>query len=243
MRKKKPNIHALKLLYSFCPAYIPLLIAKIFFEQLSPYFNLYLSAEIVNEIAGSREENRLVLLVLIAVIGNFAIAVISGVLNRFLNHKETLLSQREAAYYNRKTLSLDYCDLENTEVRQLRRKIVESAKIDHHGKKLLMVSVERLIGTTISVVLALILGSEMFILMFTRRFSWYLILFVGLLIVTVGFNVWYGFQAIGKMAKLSNDVSQAMIDENRIDDAIDCYNMGKDVRLYRQDKLIMKIEN
>ena len=34
-----------------------------------------------------------------------------------------------------------------------------------------------------------------------------------------------------------------MIDENRIDEAIDCYNMGKDVRLYRQDKLIMNIKN
>ena len=56
-------------------------------------------------------------------------------------------------------------------------------------------------------------------------------------------NVWYSLKSKDKLGKLSQNVSQTMIDENRIDEAVDCYNMGKDVRLYRQDKLIMKIKN
>ena len=97
MRKNNPNIRALKLLHSFCPSYFPLLIAKSFFGKLSPYFNLYLSAEIVNEIVGARNKEKLITLVLITVLGNFAIAIIGGVLNRVFGHKETLLYQREAA--------------------------------------------------------------------------------------------------------------------------------------------------
>lgn len=243
MRKNNPNIRALKLLHSFCPSYFPLLIEKSFFEKLSPYFNLYLSAEIVNEIVGARNKEKLITLVLITVLGNFAIAIIGGVLNRVFSHKETLLYQREAAYYNKKTLSLDYDDLENTKVRQLRRKITESAKINYHGKQLLLMSVGRLVNITISAILALILGIEMFVLMFAAGFSWYVVLFAALIIGVVVFNVWYSFQVKDKMGALSNKVSQTMIDENRIDDAVDCYNMGKDVRLYRQDKLIMKIKN
>lgn len=243
MRKDNINIRALKLLQSFCPSYFPLLFAKSFFAKLSPYFNLCLSAEIVNEIVGTRDKDKLITLVLVTIIGNFAIAIIGGILNRIFGHKETILSQREAAYYNKKTLTLDYDNLENPEVRQLRRKITESAKINWHGKQLLLVSVGRLVNITISLFLALILGIEMFILMFAAGFSWYLILFAGLIVGLITLNVWYSFKVKDKMGALSNKVSQTMIDENRIDEAIDCYNMGKDVRLYRQDKLIMKLKN
>ena len=243
MRKDNPNMRALKLLHSFCPSYFPLLVLKSFFGKLSPYFNLYLSAEIVNEIVGARNKDTLITLVLITVIGNFAIAIMGGILNRAFGHKETLLYQREAVYYNKKTLGLDYDNLENTEVRQLRRKIVESSRINFHGKQLLLMSVGRLVNITISAILALILGIEMFVLMFASGFSWLIILLACLIIVLVAFNVWYSFREKDKMGAVYRNVSQTMIDENRIDEAMDCYNMGKDVRLYRQDKLIMKIKN
>lgn len=243
MRKDNPNMRALKLLHSFCPSYFPLLVLKSFFGKLSPYFNLYLSAEIVNEIVGARNKDTLITLVLITVIGNFAIAILGGILNRAFGHKETLLYQREAVYYNKKTLGLDYDNLENTEVRQLRRKIVESSRINFHGKQLLLMSVGRLVNITISAILALILGIEMFVLMLASGFSWLIILLACLIIVLVAFNVWYSFREKDKMGAVYRNVSQTMIDENRIDEAMDCYNMGKDVRLYRQDKLIMKIKN
>ena len=243
MRKENPHIRALKLLHSFCPSYFPLLVFKSFFGKLSPYFNLYLSAEIVNEIVGARNKDTLITLVLITVIGNFAIAILGGILNRAFGHKETLLYQREAVYYNKKTLGLDYDNLENTEVRQLRRKIVESSRINFHGKQLLLMSVGRLVNITISAILALILGIEMFVLMFASGFSWLIILLACLIVGLVAFNVWYSFREKDKMGAVYRNVSQTMIDENRIDEAMDCYNMGKDVRLYRQDKLIMKIKN
>ena len=243
MSKCNPNISALKLLHSFCPSYFPVLVAKSFFNKLSPYFNLYLSAEIVNEIVKTLDKERLIVLVIITIVGNFTIAVISGILNRVFGHCDTLLNQREAAFYNRKTLTLDYNDLENTEVRQLRRKITESAMIDNHGRQLLLFAIEELVNITISVVLALILGLEMFVLMFASGFSWYHIMYAIVIIALIVFNVWYSFRAEDKIGDVSQQVSQTMIDETRIDEAVDCYNMGKDVRLYRQDKIIMKIKN
>ena len=243
MRKNNPNIRALKLLNSFCPSYFPLLIAKSFFGKLSPYFNLYLSAWIVNEIVGARDKNTLITLVLITVLGNFAIGVIGGILNRIFGHKETILYQNESVYYNKKTLMLDYADLETPEIRQLRRQISESAKINGHGKQLLLLSVNRLVNITISAVLALVLGVEMFAILFASGFSWYIVLFAVLLIGIVVFNVRYSFYTKGKLGTLSHRISQTMIEENRVDEAVDCYNMGKDVRLYRQDKLIMKIKD
>lgn len=243
MCKDNSNVRALRLLHSFCPSYFPLLILKSFFGKLSPYFNLYLSAEIVNEIVATRDKDKLITLVLCTLFGNFIISVISGILNRIYVHKETILSHREAAYYIKKTLALDYVDLEKSEVRQLRRRITESEKINYHGKQLLLMSVERLMNIFINAVLAFILGIEMFSLMFSSGVSWYIVLFVGLIVAIVIFNVWYSFENKKQMGELSQQVSRTMIDENRIDEAVDCYNMGKDVRLYTQDKLIMKIKN
>lgn len=243
MCKDNPNIRVLKLLHSFCPAYFPLLVAKSFFSNILPYFNLYFSAEIVNEIVGEMDKRHLILLVWMTIIGNFAIVIISGILNRLFEHKEMILNHKEAAYYNQKTLTLDYDDLENTEVRQLRRKIIESAKINFHGKQLLLLSVNHLVDITISAVFAFGLGFEMFALIFKAGFNWHIVIFVISIIGLVAFTICYSFSEKDKMGIVSQQVSQTMIDENRIDEAIDCYNMGKDVRLYRQDKLIMKLKN
>ncbi len=242
MKKNNSNIRAIKLFHSFCPSYFPLLIAKSFFGKLSPYFNLYLSAEIVNEIGGDKDKNTLITLVLIIMLGNFSIAVIGGILNRIYGHKESILYQNEAAYYNEKTLKLDYADIENPDVRQLRRKINESARINGHGKQLLLLSIGRLVNISLSVAFALILGIEMFVILFASGFSWYIVLFAALLIAIVIFNVRYSFRIKRKLGELSNQLSQTMIEENRIDEAVDCYNMGKDIRLYRQDKIIMRIK-
>lgn len=243
MRDDNPNIRALKLLRSFAPSYFPLLVLKSFFGRLSPYFNLYLSAEIVNEILGNLDRERLAMLVLATVLGNFAIAVTGGILNRAFGHSETLLNQREAAYENRKTLTLDYENLEKAEVRQLRRKIAESAMINSHGRGLLLLSVGRLANITASSVLALALGLEMFVLMFAAGFRWYLVLFVLVMAGLMVFRVWYSFRIQDKMSAVSRQVSQTMMEENRIGEAVDCYNMGKDVRIYHQDKMIKKLRD
>lgn len=243
MRKDSPNLRTLRLMHSLCPSYFPLMAAKSFFNKLSPYFNLYLSAEIVNEIAGAKDRTRLLTLVLITILGNFVITILGGILERSFAHREILLEQREAAFNNRKTLTLDYSDLENPEVRQLRRKIAESARINYHGRKLLLMSVGYLINITVNAVLALFLGVEMFALIFRSAFSWVTILLAVALAALVSFNVWYSFRSKNQIARVSRSVSQTMIDENRIDEAVDCYNMGKDIRLYRQDQLIMKIKN
>lgn len=243
MRKDNPNFRALKLLCSLCPSYFPILIVNSFFSKLAPFFNLYLSAEIVNEIVGARSKERLIILVLITLLGNCAITVIGGFLNRIFEHRKMRLEQKEAAYYNEKTWSLDYSDLENADIRQLRRKITESAKIDYHGRQLLLISVERLINITISAVLAFLLGMEMLVSVLSAGFSWHAFLFVIMIVILVMFNIWYSFKQKDKLGELAREISQTMIDENRIDEAVDCYNMGKDVRLYRQDKLIMRIKN
>ena len=242
MNRNNVNIRTIRMLHSLCPSYFPISILKSFFTKLTPYFNLYLSAEIVNEIAGERKKESIILLVLITVLGNFVIALLGGLLSRIHGNCEVLLNQREVAAFNRVTLFMDYSNLENTKVRQLRRKISESAQIDYHGKERLLISLNQMTNNIIDFILSFILCAEMFILVFTDSFGWDSVMFAVLMLGLVSVNVLYIFRIKDKAVSISASLSQAMIDENRIDDAVDCYNMGKDIRLYRQDSIIMNIQ-
>ena len=239
--KTNPNIRAIKLWHSLCPNFFPIMIANQLFANLSPYFNIYMSAEIVNEIIDIKNTHTIIRLVLITIFGNFLISVLGGALKRAYNHQTTLLDQKESALFNNKVLTLDYDNLENTKVRQLRRKIIESAKINDQGKKLLLSSVNDLAYNVINIIFAAYLFSEMMVLIVRMKLSLTAVLLVCLIVMLIALNVWISFFTRKKMSKIWNDVSQFMIEENRVGEAMDCYNMGKDVRLYRQDKLIMKI--
>lgn len=240
---RHPNIRALKLWYTLCPLYFYFMVANAVFANLAPYYNIYLSAEIVNEITENRNVKKLVILVLITVLGNLVITVVGGILKREFDHRSIFLDQRETALFYNKTLTLDYEDLEKADVRQLRRKITESSRIDNHGKQSLLFSINNLAHCLVNIMLAAYLFTEMIVKIISTEFSWTALFFIVVFIILIILNVWINFFVKDHMAKISNHVSQIMIDENRIDDAVECYNMGKDVRLYRQDKLIMKIKN
>lgn len=240
--ERRPNIHALKLLHSFSPMYFAVMITDAFFSRLAPYFNIYFSAEIVNEITGERNIDKLMTLVMITVFGNFVISIITKITSRTFQHCETRLRQREAAYFNKKVLYMDYEDLENPEVRQLRRTIAESARVNNHGRQQLLININWMTNALVDLILAMALFIEMLTLILASGEGMLVGIYVLSIICLITLNTWYNFHSGAKMSELSRKTSREMVDRNRVDNAIDCYNMGKDVRLYRQEQLIVKIQ-
>ena len=59
------------------PTYVPYLILDSIFTCLKPYFPLYMSAEIVNELVGTCDLQRLLILALLAVAGSFVLSLLS----------------------------------------------------------------------------------------------------------------------------------------------------------------------
>ena len=82
------------------------------------------------------------------------------------------MEQAESRYYMQKILSMNYADLETPNVRQLRRKISESSRVNGHGKQLLLKSIERIVNNIVSGVVALFLFTELFFKSFSTD-SWY----------------------------------------------------------------------
>lgn len=242
MKKENPNLKAIKLLHSFSPRYFLSLVLSSLIRNLGPYFNLFLSAEIINEIAGNRNINTLTTLITITIVGNLIIAILGSVASKWFSVSETVLSDSETRHYLQKLLEMDYTDLENPNVRQLRRKIEESARINSHGRRLLTKSIGRIVDAFtgmigISILFVSLLQSSIYGVPPSAT-----LVFLAVICVLLTTSVLYNMRTQVKYAKAANEVSKTMTDNNRVDNAIENYNIGKDVRLFRQDVLIMNIK-
>lgn len=232
MKKNNPNIRALKMLIRFNPRYFPLFTLYTLVWRVSPFFNLWLSADIVTALYDGADKTRIWTLVILALSGNLLIALLSAILRRIAGHEYAILFQRERAAFLQKTLSLDYDKLEDPEIRTLRRTITENSYIKSNGIHRLRWSIETIISSVILSAMSAVFFIDMMIQISTAPFEPMSIVYlVGIIILLIGI-IWYGFYSNRKMSVYEDHVNKALMDENRISTGMPRNN--RDIRLYKQ---------
>ena len=91
----------------------------IVWDSLTPYIGIYLSARIIDELAGARDPDRIAHLVLLTLISAVIISVVSVLLNRWMNIKNAWLWYTMEWIYANKMLSMDFTDMDNTKNHEL----------------------------------------------------------------------------------------------------------------------------
>ena len=242
MRKNNVTVRAFKRLWSYNPKFSPLKFLQIFFENISPYFNLWLSAEIVTALYEGRAKRELYLLVGITLFGNLLIRVIGAFLSRAVATQNGIRENNEAAAFNRKTLSLDYDKLENPEIRQHRRRIRENAHINYYGMTLLRFSVESFLRNLLNILFAAVLLFEMIALIAAVSFHWLSIVFLLSIFLCVTLQILYYAHFTKTLSAVWKKTSDCMLDENRYGNAYwRGQSAGMDNRIYKQDCLLAKL--
>lgn len=239
MRKFSITRKALRVYAAYNPKYFPLLFLQTVFGNFSPYFNLWMSAEIVTALYEVRGKEEIYRMVLITLIGNLLIRVIGAALTRSVDTQLKILNNNEAAAFNRKTLSLDYDKLENPDIRQHRRNITENAYINGYGVAYMRWNISAVLQHLINIVFALILFVEMVGLIVTVGFGWVSALLLVLLIASVAMNILCQSRHSKKVGEAWNEVGKLMLDENRLGRGYDLN--GMDNRIYRQQLLMDKL--
>jgi len=239
MRKFAVTRKALRVYAAYNPKYFPLNFLQSVFDNLSPYFNLWMSAEIVSALYEGRGKEEIYRLVLITLLGNLLVRVAGAALTKAVNTQLEILNNNEAAAFNRKTLSLDYEKLENPDIRQHRRNIKENAYINYYGVVHMRMNVGNIIYHLINIVFALILFVEMVSLISTVGFGLAGILLLVLLVASVVMNIVCQSHHSKKVAEAWNEVGKLMLDENRLGRGYD--RSGMDNRIYRQQLLLDKL--
>ena len=124
---------AFKMYHAYNPKYFPLKFLQIIFDNISPYFNLWMSSEIITALYEKCTKKEIYILVAITLFGNLFVRMIGAILSRTVSVQLELLSNNEALAFQKKTMSLDYDKMENPEIQLHRRKIVENSYISGYG--------------------------------------------------------------------------------------------------------------
>jgi len=232
-------MRSLKLYHSFNKKYFPTSFLHIVFSSISPYFNLWMSAEIVTALYEGRDKKAIFTLVAITLLGNLFVHIISTLLSNAVSSQFEKLNNNESLAFNRKTLSLDYDKLEDPDVRMLRRKVKENAYINGYGITYMRDSVNRLMSSAVKIVFSLILFIEMITKMATVGFHWLgLVLALGMILFAALQYAWRFKQ--GKLvAAFDKKLGDIMLEENRISRGAN--STGMDDRIYLQADMIRKL--
>ena len=239
MRKDNVTIRALKLYHSFNKKYFPMSFLRIIFSSISPYFNLWMSAEIVTALYEGRGKKDIFTLVAITLLGNLFVHIVSTLLSNAVSSQFEKLNNNESLAFNRKTLSLDYDKLEDPDVRMLRRKVKENAYINGYGITYMRNSVNGLMSSAVKIVFSLILFIEMITKMAAVGFHWLgLVLALGMILFAALHYAW-GIKQGKLVAAYDKKIGDMMLEENRIGRGMN--STGMDDRIYLQADMIRKI--
>jgi len=167
--KKRTFVEDMKLIFKgigiwqkIMPSYVPYLILACVFTCLKPYFPLYMSAEIVNELAGSCNLQRLLFLAGIAVAGSFILSLLSRFAEGRLKATYNLFYVRHEAYMFNAANHFQYEHLEDPEVALSRTRIKSVMNATGAGLPKIIFLAEDILRKLLSVIVSVVLTVSLF---------------------------------------------------------------------------------
>ena len=218
------------------------------FDAVVPFINLYFSALILNELAGVRDQGRLTRLVLLTVGLNLLGLLVQKGLSRWKAYCGAYTWEELFKVYTDKALSLDYADVEDSEIQH------EYAQIRQHhmgmgfGLSRLSWPIPGVIRGAIQIVLSATLAFSLFSLKvpegspYAWLDSWWAL--AAVVLIMTGPVVWAPYlNMIG--GKIWAKASHHNNDSNRFFSfyffhMIQGSDTAKDIRIYDQKRLIRK---
>ena len=91
-----------------------------------PYATIYLSARIIDELAGLRRPEELMFWVILTICVEAALGLGKGALKRWMDYEDTLFLEYKKSVYPRKLLDMDYADADKQETHDLYTQILQS---------------------------------------------------------------------------------------------------------------------
>lgn len=160
-----------KIFNEMIPGYWGWCALKVLAETFSPYFGLFMSAKIINEIAGACDLNKLLTLAAITVLGGFAISMITRCIQGRCGIMESLLWQRQQGFIFDAQNRLQYEHIENPDVVLLRSQIFADSNATGGGLMRLFWNLPNILRYIFSIIFSVSLTASMFTLSAQGEFS------------------------------------------------------------------------
>ncbi len=115
----KLNVRAFRLLFHRYPQMILSRLFYVVWTALSPYVGIYLAARVVDELAGERQADRLLLLVGLTLGAAALISLVTALLSKWKEAQAAGLPYKVDHIFAEKLFSMDYIDLDKAETGEL----------------------------------------------------------------------------------------------------------------------------
>ena len=142
-----------------------------FVSNLSPYFGLYMSARMINELAGNREVRTLLVMAGITVIGGFLLSLFTRLLQGRVDLIRETMGLRIGGIFGNGQNEFKYEHLENAEIVLQRSKIFADMDALAAGLVRITWSIPNIIGSMISIIFSIALTISMFTMTANGEFS------------------------------------------------------------------------
>ena len=157
------NNRALKLFYKRYPQMILSRLISVVWNSLTPYVSIYLSALVIDELAGSRTVERLQLLVLITLASAAVIALGTALLKKWTEAQSAGMWFKVENILSEKMLDMDYVSLDETHTAELLSTIRQNMNGGGWGLYRVVVAYEELCSSILTILGGISLTVSLFV--------------------------------------------------------------------------------
>lgn len=244
----KLNNRALSIFYKRYPQMVLSRFIIVMWNVLTPYVGIYFSALVIDELAGSRDIERLRFLVLVTLASAAVIALISALLNKWKETQNAGLWLRVNHLFSEKLLEMDYVNLDETKTAELLSTIRQNQGGTGWGLNRVIMNYEMLCSSVFTLIGGISLTVTLFLSRVPESAGAYTVLnnplFV-VLMVAIMLLITYIAPALSNKAESYWAISAKSLNHaNRLYSFFGSLGyqraLAADVRIYRQDKICEK---
>lgn len=249
-KKMQTIIQGICLIQSLSPRFMPYCIVQAILKALLPFINIFLSAKMVNSLLAGQNMTYLLRLMVLMAAMNLVCGGFASVMDRFVGVEQSALFTQFDWNINKKMMDISYADVESHAVQEQREQIRQIQQVNNMGLGNLVLPIKAAIQSFFSILFAVAAFYTVFLQkkagdgsILIRFFCspWASVLLAMLVIGNIVVSLWTVSQSTKKIfAAYAGLVPLNQVYTYYLENYIDAYHSGKDIRLYRQGDLIRK---
>ena len=157
------EIRGLKLIGAYAPGLIPSTVLQSLVTALSPYATIWLSAQLLEELAGPCRANILWKWVIATLAVTATMGIMSALLKRWYDTCSAMYDPNKRRIFTDKFFSMDYADVDDRKIRDLRAQIFQNENFMGYGLNRCLENLKNLVQSVVGILSGLGLTVTLFI--------------------------------------------------------------------------------
>ena len=219
--------------------YTALLILRWLLIICQPYWGIWFSARLLDEILGNRSLERLVMYTALLLGGNLAVNFIGQFVSVLADHKSYEFGQKQNRIFGKKLMELDYSVLEEERIHMLWKRVVRETFNDGKNLQSLSQCLPILLGSLAGVGLSVAMVWEFLVQM--REYGILTFFFALLVILGIWVSGKCGAALNRTWLECNRSISENCVQRDGYLDYFNDYERGKEIRIYQLGKLMIEI--